>query len=49
MFQHYCSMGKVNLSLSDEYEDKLRELAEKHKRTLAGEVEYALDQVENNG
>lgn len=39
-------MGKVTLSLSDEYEEKLRKLAEKHKRKLAAEVEYALDQVE---
>jgi predicted transcriptional regulator len=39
-------MGKVNLSLSDEAEQKLRKLAEKHKRTLAGQVEYALEEVE---
>lgn len=39
-------MGNVNLNLEDEYEDKLRKLAEKHRRTLKGQVEHLLDKVQ---
>jgi len=47
-FGNYVSMG-TSITLNDEYEDKLREIAEKQQRSMAAQVRVWIDEKISTG